>query len=166
MFFSKTRKVNSPLRAHEIDAGIDFFCPTLSMADLIKASALNEYNCEITKNEDGIIVSGHKDVLIPSGIYVNVNPGMALIAFNKSGIATKKKLIVGACVIDSGYQGEVHIHLINTKSDDVVIDFGQKIAQFIYMPISMEFPVELPREDLYKDASARGSGGFGSTDKR
>ena len=62
------------------------------------------------------IFSREEALRIKSGIKVNVPQGYALIAFNKSGISTKLGLIVGACVIDSGYQGELSIHIINTSS--------------------------------------------------
>ena len=32
---------------------------------------------------------------------------------NKSGIASKRQLLVGACVVDSGYDGEIFINLHN-----------------------------------------------------
>ena len=78
MKFTKTRDVKSPTRANSTDAGIDFFIP-------------NDY-------EGTDLVPG-ESAFIPSGVKVNVPEGFALIAFNKSGVAVKKNLHVGACVV-------------------------------------------------------------------
>ena len=143
MKFSKVRNVKSPIRANSTDAGIDFFVP-----DDFESLELNT----------------NDSVLIPSGIKAVIPDGHALIAFNKSGIATKKKLLVGASVVDCGYEGEIHIHLINNGKEKQTINPGDKIIQFICLPINFVTPLEVPLEDLFKDQnSTRGAGGFGST---
>ena len=145
MKFSKVRNVKSPARGTEKSAGIDFFIP-------------EDFN-------DGkeLIIQPQQSVLIPSGIKVNVPTGYALIAFNKSGIATKKGLFTGACVVDEDYQGEMHLHLTNTSDKETPITAGDKIIQFILLPVLYSTPIELQIEDLYAEASERGEGGFGST---
>lgn len=108
-------------------------------------------------------------VNIPSGIYCKMeDPGRALIAHNKSGIASKKGLVFGAQVVDYEYQGEIHINVINTSSKLVKVYEGDKLMQFIEMPI---FTSEIEEvewiTDLYPEGeTSRGSGGFGSTDKK
>ena len=87
--------------------------------------------------------------------------GYALIAFNKSGVATKQGLSVGACVVDEDYEGEIHLHMINTSDKDQTVATGQKLVQFVLMPVSyidVEEVAELPNRN-----TERGSGGFGST---
>ena len=141
MRFKKVRDVQSPTRAHEHDAGIDFFVPYDFAPEEL------EPTCRIN---------------VPSGIKVEVPKGYALIAFNKSGVATRTGLVAGACVVDSGYEGEVHLSLINTSCDDVLIEPGQKILQFILMPVGLEMLEE--SETLFDVShSDRGSSGFGST---
>jgi len=140
--FAKVRDVKSPLRAHATDAGIDFFIPNDSESYNIKPG---------------------ESVLIPSGIKVHFDHGWALVANNKSGIASKKQLLVGAQVIDSSYQGEVHINLHNVGNNEIVISPGDKIVQFIMYNIGLPTPEEVSLEDLYNDISDRGEGGFGST---
>ena len=100
---------------------------------------------------------------IPSGIKANVPEGFALVAFNKSGVALKKQLLVGAAVVDSDYQGEIHLHLVNTSNRVVEISPGEKLTQFLLLPVD-HGPVNLVDEnDLYSEKSERGGGGFGST---
>ena len=142
MRYSKVRDVASPSRGHGDDAGIDFYVP-------------NDFTpMDLEPNER---------VNIPSGIKVDIPSGYALIAFNKSGVATKHGLIAGACVIDSGYQGEIHLNMINTSDDYVEILPGMKILQFILLRVGLKPWKEVPEESLHSHLSGRGEGGFGST---
>jgi len=142
MKFSRVRDVERPQRGHEGDAGIDFFVPN----DFVPVEL-----------EPGDRIN------IASGIRVDVPFGFALIAFNKSGVATKTGLLAGACVIDSGYQGECHINLVNASNDDVEIEPGMKIIQFVLLPVNLGRPIEMDDDDLFRRVSTRGQDGFGST---
>lgn len=106
---------------------------------------------------------------IPSGIYCKMEePGRALIAANKSGIASKKGLIFGAQVIDYEYQGEIHINVINTSNKVVRVHEGMKLLQFIEMPIFTSSIEEVEGfSELYPQGeTSRADGGFGSTDQK
>ena len=145
MKYLKVKDVKSPNRGTSKSAGIDFYVP----------------------EGDGYHLFGGDDVLIPSGIRAKVPEGKALIAFNKSGVATKKKLTIGACVIDEDYQGEIHIHLFNMTNEYVYLAPGDKIAQFILIPIDYDEPEEMFSEaDVFPELSERGASGFGSTDTK
>lgn len=138
-----TRDTKVPSRGTPGSAGIDVFVP-------------NDYPSETITLKPG------ESVLIPSGIVANVPDGHALIAFNKSGVATKQGLVVGASVVDSDYTGEIHIHMINASNKDQVITRGQKIVQFLLMPVNMVESIEVV-DELPSKESERGSGAFGST---
>lgn len=153
--FSKTRKVKSPTRGTEFAAGIDFYVP-----EEIESKKEGQ---DLTRVQSGFLIKPGQNALIPSGIKVSVPKGHALIAFNKSGVAAKKGLQVGACVVDEDYQGEVHIDMHNISDKDVVIESGEKIVQFLLIPIVYGEVTETPIENLYTSESARGEGGFGST---
>ena len=142
MKFAKTRDVKTPTRANATDAGIDFFIPN----DMPVTELRSNEKC-----------------LIPSGIKVDVPEGYALIAFNKSGVATTRELQVGACVVDCGYQGEVHINLTNVGESPQYIKPGDKIVQFVLLPLASPYIEEVNESDLYTEKSNRGDGGFGST---
>ena len=134
------RDVKIPTRGTPQSAGIDFYIP-------------NDY-----KETD---LGPNQSALIPSGIKAEVPYGHALIAFNKSGVATKQGLQVGACVVDEDYTGEIHIHVTNVSDKRTLIFPGQKIVQFILLPINyarIELVYELPERN-----TQRGAGGFGST---
>ena len=142
--FSKTCEVKSPFKAYDTDAGIDFFVPE-------EFESLELYPGE--------------DVNIKSGIKIKVPSGYALVFFNKSGICTNDQLIVGACVIDEGYQGEIHLHLINVGSLPVYIKPNQKIVQGLLIPVPNIQIKEINTEELFSTETKRGSGGFGSTNE-
>jgi len=134
------RDVKTPSRGTTKSAGIDFFTPN----DFKKIS----------------LFPG-ESTLIPSGVKVQVPEGHALIAFNKSGIATKSRLAVGASVVDEDYELEIHLHVYNTSQNKIVqIEPGQKLVQFILLPVNysnVEIVDELPQRNTER------IGGFGST---
>ena len=165
MQFLKVRDVKDPIRDVNENAGIDFFIPEKS--DSMIAEIVG-FNPNITFSGNTIIIPPHEDILISAGIKSKFDKNLALIANNKSGIATKKKLIFGASVIDSSYQGEWHFHLINWSKQEQRIEFGQKIIQFIPTVISNEkhtiddliFTTE---DEFFTEKTNRGADGFGST---
>ena len=140
--YAKIRDVKSPCRAHDTDAGIDLFIPQDFMPTEMKAGV---------------------NITIPMGIKVNVPKGFALIVFNKSGVPPKKGIMRGSCVIDHGYQGELMVNLIKVCGEPVTLLPGEKIVQVLLIPIDLSMPIEKPENELYEAASARGTGGFGST---
>ena len=140
MKVQKLRNVKTPNRGTVASAGIDFYVP---------------------EDFETVSLKPGESVLIPSGIKVQVPRGYALIAFNKSGVAVKQGLSVGACVVDEDYEGEVHLHMINTSDKEQVVVTGQKLVQFVLIPVAY-----LDIEEVYEIQSRnteRGAGGFGST---
>lgn len=144
MKIAKIRNVKTPRRGTEGSAGIDFFVP-------------DDYPNSLRRVEPG------ERFFIPSGIKANVPTGYALIAMNKSGVALKKGLMVGACVVDSDYQGEIHLHLVNTSNKAVTIEPGEKLTQFLLIPVDHSMVQVVDPNDLFDAESERGAGGFGST---
>ena len=145
--FIKTKDVKTPVRANETDAGIDFFIP-------------NDF-------KEMYLYPG-EDVLIDSGIKVIVPKGYALIFKEKSGVAVKKKLTVGASVVDSDYRGVVHFHLFNNgreaKAEHITkISPGDKIIQGLVIPVLLCELEEISDDEYYSYNTERGEGGFGST---
>lgn len=161
MRYCKVADVKSPVRGTERSAGIDFFVPSYTEEFETKFKAKNP---SILIDKDyGISLLPHERVNIPSGIKAEVPTGFALIAYNKSGVSLKYGLDVGASVVDEDYQGEIHISLVNTSDTEVKIAFGQKIVQFILVPIFYDDLTECPEELCFTRNSERKSGGFGST---
>ena len=138
--YVKTRDVKDPSYGTKGSAGIDFFVPN----DL---SSVGIYPGD--------------SILIPSGIKVEIPDETALIAFNKSGVCTKQFLQVGACVVDSDYRGEIHLHVFNYSNQIQYVDPGQKLVQFILLPYHQATLIQLHDDNF--STTERGEGGFGST---
>lgn len=171
--FTKIRDVKSPNRANTNDAGIDFFIPNYTedfLADLQKKNENNEisYHVDCNKNTLEIILAPHSQILIPSGIKVNIcDKNTYLDANNKSGVATKYRLTVGAKVIDADYRGEVHINLLNNSNEFITITSGQKIVQFIHKEYIKTQLIEISNNEYDNLAQTdRGTGGFASTGEK
>lgn len=142
--FSKVRDVKDPKYSTDGAAGLDLYVPN----DL-----------------SPIFIKPNSSTLIPSGLKFNIPSGFTMIAFNKSGIAAKKKLVVGSCVIDSDYEGEIFINLNNIGTEEQEILPGDKIIQFITIPVFQAKLTETHIDDLFPIKSKRGESGFGSTDR-
>lgn len=159
--YYKVFDVKSPSRGTTRSAGIDFYVPEFT--EEFKKLFI-EKNPTIAYDSSQICLYPHERVNIPSGIKAEIPEGYALIAFNKSGIATKLGLDIGASVVDEDYTGMIHISLTNTTNNLIRINYGQKIVQFILIPVNYAGLLEVDSEDiLFTRASERGAGGFGST---
>lgn len=92
-------------------------------------------------------------IAIPRGYEVQVRP--------RSGLAIKHGI---TCLntpgtIDSDYRGEVKVILVNLGREPFEIRRGERIAQLVPAPVLRADFVEASE----LEATARGSGGFGST---
>lgn len=171
LHITKIRKVKTPTRAHSTDAGIDFFVPEdLPVEKFLECCKTTGTYPAYEVNEDGTIKSitlvAGESVLLPSGIRCNVPQGYMLQFINKSGVASKFGLMIGAAVVDAGYDGEVHINLLANYNRPITIEAGQKIAQGIIIPVNFAEVVEVDGDtvsSLNSKLSERGAGGFGST---
>ncbi len=148
--YSKTRAgAQEPVRANPSDAGLDvFYCPEdpTSIVSVLQPG------------ESGIF---------STGLRFGVPHGDLLEVKNRSGNAAKRHLLVGACVVDSGYDGEVFINLHNVGTKPQFIEAGMKIAQVVLIPVVHFKAMENRDGNLYDypmTISNRGDGALGSTD--
>ena len=166
MIYTKIRDVKDPAGNRKEDAGIDFFVP-------------NDWN----EGQPYILRIGEQ-VNIPSGIKTKLKNTQYLQTMNKSGVALKKGLTFGACVIDSGYRGEIHLNMFKVVkgTEDIrvrrrgflgwlgfkewatVINPGEKIIQGIIIQISNESAKYISNKEYAKGPKTqRAAKGFGST---
>ena len=148
------------------DAGIDFFVPYKTNKFIFD---LKEKNIDLRLVEEGIELYPGKDVLIPSYIHSSFSAEWMLRASNKSGIATKQKLRIGAEIVDSSYEGIIHMHVFNDSEKVQIIKYGQKLVQFVPIHVNekdldITTSDEMTLEEFYKDhETERGAEGFGHT---
>ena len=141
------------VRAHRTDAGMDlFYCPNGDRGLCMAESG--EY-----------WIPARASSLVSTGLKTEVPEGYMLEIKNKSGIASKRQLVVGACVVDPGYDGEIYVNLHNIGVETQVVKPGEKIAQAVLVPI-VHCGIEEATEDNLNGGSTRGDGGFGSTGDR
>lgn len=162
VILTKIRNVKDPIRDVTENAGIDFFVPERDPSFVKDLMTLNP---KVDMFDECISLYPLQGILIPSGIRTYFENNIALVAFNKSGVATKRQLMIGAEVDDASYRGELHIHVINVSDQYVQIRWGEKLAQFIPLYIDNS-PHQLVLEDEYNkiaSKSNRGTGGFGSS---
>lgn len=139
-----------PTYAHDTDAGMDLTATSKSY------------------DADGNVVYG-------TGLAMEIPDGYVGLIFPRSSIARKHTTLTNAVgVIDSGYRGEImakfkptlHYHSgfiatgINPNNDEYKV--GDRIAQIIILPYPK---VEFKLSDNLDD-SDRGTGGYGSTNKK
>jgi len=140
-----------PARANPSDAGLDLrWTPTEA-------------------SETMLTIQPNESVLVPTGCKFAIPHGYMMEIMNKSGVAYKKRLIVGACVVDSGYEGEVFVNLHNIGTEPQFIEPGDKVAQAVVVPVVHARFVASESPDIYEwypiTISDRGEGSLGSTGK-
>ena len=138
-----------PSRSNPSDAGLDiFYCP-----------------------DDGAIsdtaIKAGESALLPTGLRFGIPHGYMLQVMNRSGVASKRSLVVGAHVVDSGYDGEVFVNLHNVGRESQLVEPFTKIAQLVMIPVVPFRALESQSGDLYDwcpiTMSDRGDGALGST---
>lgn len=102
--------------------------------------------------------------LVPTGLAIHLaDPGYAAMILPRSGMGHKHGIVLGNLVglIDSDYQGQLMVSTWNRGSTAFVLNPMERLAQLVIVPV-MQVAFEVVDEF---DASARGTGGFGSTGK-
>ncbi|MEK6902294.1 MAG: dUTP diphosphatase [archaeon] len=105
------------------------------------------------------VVQPDERVAISTGIAFALPKDHVGLVWDKSGPPLKTGMHTLAGVVDETYRGELKIVVINHGKEPVIIEKGQKVAQFLIQPIVHP---EI-KEVTELDETIRGSGGFGST---
>lgn len=113
--------------------------------------------------DEPIVLKAGETKLLGTGMAFYLNdPDFAAMILPRSGLGHKNGIVLGNLVglIDSDYQGELMISLWNRSKEDYTIQVGDRIAQYIVVPVVRpEFSVVKE----FSDKSERGTGGFGSS---
>jgi dUTP pyrophosphatase len=103
--------------------------------------------------------------LLPTGLAIWVaDPEFAAVILPRSGLGHKHGIVLGNLVglIDSDYQGQLMVSCWNRGASAYTVQPGERIAQLVVVPVVQ---VELEVVEDFA-ATARGSGGFGSSGTR
>lgn len=123
-----------PERAHDLDAGLDFFTP---------------YD---------IVVPAHGFAFCDTGVHVQLPSGTDGQIRSKSGL-NRKFGITADGTVDEGYTGTVGVMLHNDGDSDYEFKRGQKVAQMVIEVIVRPTPVQVTEIS----GGERGDSGYGST---
>jgi len=127
-----------PSYAHEGDAGFDF-----------------------TSVED-VTLAPYERKVIGTGLKAEVPPGYEMQIRPRSGVSLRTPLLIANApgTIDAGYRGEIGIVVLNNSGEEHRIARGEKIAQGVIKEVIPVVHIEV--DELSE--TARGEGGFGSTE--
>lgn len=120
-----------PTRKHPTDAGLDLY---------------SLYNIDIPP---------HSYAIARTGIKINLSVGYVGLIWPKGG----SEHLVGAGVVDEGYQGEILVKVFNVSKSILKIKAGDAIAQFLLQPCYTPQVLEVDEENLFDVKTERGSTG-------
>ncbi len=140
----------------------------LKVEKLEHCAGLPEYKTEgaagmdlMAANTEDVVLKPLDRALIPTGIKIELPRGYEAQIRPRSGLAIKSGITLSNCVgtIDEDYRGEVCVGLINLSREEFTIKRGDRIAQMLIAPV-VRADIQVLGE---LSATARGTGGFGST---
>jgi len=112
-----------------------------------------------------MMLKAGQTTLIPTGMAVYIaDPSLAAVVLPRSGLGHKQGIVLGNLVglIDSDYQGQLFVSCWNRGNADFCIEVGERIAQFVLLPI-VRATLEPVDEFVL---SERGGAGFGHSGRR
>ena len=143
--FEKTREdAIAPAHKHYDDAGYDMYIP-------------EKFNNGLGK----MLIAKGSTVRIPLGIKFVIPQNYMGLMMPRSSTSLKG-LVSQIPPVDSGYRNEVSCILHNNSNTDQWVNGGDRVCQFVFVPIATPQLVE--SKDFDK-VPKRGKGGFGSTGK-
>jgi len=113
-----------------------------------------------------ITIAPMERAIVPTGLFMEIPKGFEGQIRPRSGLAAKHGITVlnTPGTIDSDYQGEIKIILINLSADEFVITSGDRIAQMV-IAAHEHIRFESIESVEQFNSSDRGAGGIGSTGK-
>ncbi len=120
-----------PSRKHPTDAGVDIYA------------------------NETITIPPFSAARVHTGLTFDVPAQYMLLAKPKSG----SDFLLGAGVIDPGYQGEVLIKVINYTPQPLIIQKGDPLAQLVQVTIFTDPLEEVSLEEIHRSPSERGADG-------
>jgi dUTP pyrophosphatase len=129
--------------------------------NLPKRATKGSAGMDIEANEN-VVIAPFARALVSTGLAMQIPEGYEVQLRPRSGLAIKHgvTLLNSPATIDSDYQGEVKVILINLGNEDFHVVRGMRIAQMVISKV-IDAEIKVVKEEFA--ASERGSGGFGST---
>jgi len=156
IFFTFAKKITMPFVPASIQIQL------LSEAAILPTKATTGAGgYDLFSPVDFVVKPGDR-VTIDLDLAIAIPPGVVGMIKSRSSVARNTMCDVVAGVIDSDYRGNVAVMLHNSSKEEVTFVRAQRISQILFV---LCWSGDLQVTDSL-DATERGSGGFGSTDKR
>ncbi len=122
-----------PTRKHPEDAGLDL------------------YAVETT------VIAPFSHGIVPTGITMHIPAGLVGLLKPKG----RSNHLLGAGVVDAGYQGEILIKVVNPTAEELIFQPGDAVGQLLLIPVETPPVEEIGLEEIHQQRSTRsGSGGI------
>ena len=120
-----------PTRRHPQDAGIDLYAAEAALIPPLSSA------------------------IVPTGVTVEIPAGFVGLVKPKG----RNDHLLGAGVVDAGYQGEILVKIANITARPLEIHPGDAIGQMLILPIETPQVEEVTPAEIHHQASSRGGSG-------
>jgi dUTP pyrophosphatase len=111
---------------------------------------------------DETMLLSHDRTRVKTGVILDIPNGYYGQIFDRSGNSIDLGIKVMAGVVDSSFKGEIEVILHNTTDNEIILEYGQKIAQIVFLPVP-EFEMKQIWSKSELSNSTRGETGFGAS---
>lgn len=120
-----------PTRKHPADAGLDIYA------------------------NQNIVIDPRTTSIVSTGITLEISDGFVGLLKPKG----RNNHLLGAGVVDAGYQGEILVKVANISDAPLVIKPGDAIGQLLILPILTPEVLEVDPDQIHNENSSRGNTG-------
>jgi len=115
----------------------------------IEDAGLDIYACQPA------LISPRSFDIVPTGITMEIPVGYVALIKPKS----RNNHLLGAGVVDAGYQGELLVKIFNPTDDALEIKPGDAIGQILLIPIITPSVQEISLDEIHNKKTHRGTSG-------
>lgn len=120
-----------PTRKHPADAGLDVYAV------------------------ERVEIPPHSFFIVPTGVTVDIPAGYVGLLKPKG----RSDHILGAGVVDAGYQGEILVKVANVTDQVLVFEKGDAVGQLVILPVLTPAVEEADPGEIHTSKSTRGNAG-------
>ena len=120
-----------PTRKHPQDAGLDLYAA------------------------EQVTLAPHSIAIVPTGITVEIPAGLVALIKPKG----RSNHLLGAGVVDAGYQGEILVKVVNPLDTPITFQPGEAVGQMLLLPVLTPQVEEVTPGEIHPNASPRAASG-------
>lgn len=120
-----------PTRSHPTDAGLDIYAA------------------------QAIVIPPHSFAIVPTGITVEIPSGYVGLLKPRG----RSNHLLGAGVVDAGYQGEILVKVVNVTDQPLEFNRGDAVGQLVILPVVTPAVLEVDPSEIHAEKSSRGESG-------